>query len=158
MQGKLSWGTLHYSRVDLGSTFQGWIWRPLSKGGHYRREATIEGWPLSKGGTYPRVTTIQGWPLCKGGSWVHYPRVATIQVWNWGPLSKGGPYSRAGHYPRVATIQGQATWNFQAARNPNLYRKFIYRSISISLCISNEFHTFDLLLSSVCMYLTALWY
>ena len=105
MQGKLSWRTWHYPRVDLGSIIQGW---PLSKGGsggHYPRVATIQGWPLSKGGHYPRVAIIQGWiwgPLSKGG---HYPRVdhgSTIQGW---PLSKCGHY-----HPRVATVEESGKW------------------------------------------------
>ena len=61
------------------ATIQGWIWGPLSKGGHY-----------------PRVdhgSTIQGWPLSKCGSGVHYPRVATsgncCQKPFLGALSKG---------------------------------------------------------------------
>ena len=67
VQGKLSRRAWHYSRVDLGSTIQGW---PLSKGG--------------SGVHYPRVATIQSqknepvWPR------VHYPRVATIEGVNLG--------------------------------------------------------------------------
>ena len=61
--------------------------------------STIQGWPLSKGGSgfhYPRVATIQGWPLSKGGSGVHYPRVATIPAQRLSSMGGPGPRERSG--------------------------------------------------------------
>ena len=86
VEGKLSWRTWHYPRVDLGSTIQGW---PLSKGGsgvHYPRGDQGDFCGLQVG-------------CLQAAHWIfagcHFPRVGTIPGWFWGPLCKGG------HCPRV---------------------------------------------------------
>ena len=93
VQGKLSQRTWHYP-LCTGEAIVAYL--ALCKGGsrvHYPRVAIIQGWiwgPLSKGGHYPRVdhgSTIQGWPLSKCGH--YHPRVATVEEsGKWQLLSK----------------------------------------------------------------------